>query len=70
MVVRPKLEWGELVVPLLVPAKNAALTEDILKEFLAERLANDNIPREFKLYGNAPSTPTGNVIKYKLRKEL
>jgi feruloyl-CoA synthase len=67
---RPHPEWGETVVALIVPAKDAALTEDMLKDFLAERLAKYKIPREFKFMDTLPHTPTGKVMKYKLREEL
>jgi feruloyl-CoA synthase len=67
---RPHPEWGETVVALIVPAKDAALTEEILKDFLAERLAKYKIPREFKFMDTLPHTPTGKVMKYKLREEL
>lgn len=67
---RPHPEWGETVVALVVPVKDAALTEEALKEHLAGRLAKYKAPREFKFVEALPHTPTGKVMKYKLREEL
>lgn len=67
---RPHPEWGETVVAIVVPAAGAQLTEDALKEHLAGRLAKYKIPREFKIVETLPHTPSGKVMKYKLREEL
>ncbi|KMY65887.1 fatty-acid--CoA ligase [Desulfocarbo indianensis] len=67
---RPHAEWGETVVALVVPAKDAGLSEEALKEHLAGRLAKYKIPREFKLVEALPHTPTGKIMKYKLREDI
>ncbi|MFZ0928293.1 MAG: long-chain-fatty-acid--CoA ligase [Syntrophobacteraceae bacterium] len=67
---RPDPEWGETVVAMVVPVKDADLSEETLKEHLAARLAKYKIPREFKLVETLPRTPTGKVMKYKLREEI
>jgi len=67
---RPHPEWGETVVALVVPAKDAGLSEEALKEHLADRLAKYKIPREFKLVEALPHTPTGKIMKYKLREDI
>jgi feruloyl-CoA synthase len=67
---KPHPEWGQTVVALVVPAKDAGLSEEVLKEHLAARLAKYKIPREFKLVEALPRTPTGKVMKYKLREEM
>jgi feruloyl-CoA synthase len=66
----PHPEWGETVVAIVVPAKDASLTEDLLKEHLTGRLAKYKIPRTFRLVEALPHTPTGKVMKYKLREEM
>jgi feruloyl-CoA synthase len=67
---RPNPEWGETVVAVVVPARDADLSEESLKEHLAARLAKYKIPREFRLVEALPHTPTGKVMKYKLREEI
>ena len=67
---RPHPEWGETVVALVVPAGDSGLSEEALKAHLAPRLARYKIPREFKLVEALPHTPTGKVMKYKLREEI
>ncbi len=67
---RPHPEWGETVVAVVVQAKDACLSAEALAEHLAGRLAKYKIPREFKLVEALPHTPTGKVMKYKLREEM
>ncbi len=67
---KPHPEWGQTVVAMVVPAKDSSLSEEALKEHLAGRLAKYKIPREFKLVEALPRTPTGKVMKYKLREEM
>jgi feruloyl-CoA synthase len=63
-------QWGETVVAYVVPAQDAALTAEGLQGFLAERLAKYKIPREIKFVTALPHTPTGKVMKFKLRQEV
>lgn len=66
---RPNPEWGETVVAYVVPTKDAALEAETLKTFLGERLAKYKIPRDFVLVDALPHTPTGKIMKFKLREE-
>ncbi len=65
----PHAEWGETVGAIIVPAKGKNLDEDILKTFLADKIAKYKIPRSFKFVESLPHTPSGKVMKYKLREE-
>ncbi|MBW2596040.1 MAG: fatty-acid--CoA ligase, partial [Deltaproteobacteria bacterium] len=65
----PHPEWGETVVAMIVPAKDKNLNEDILKSFLGDKLAGYKIPRTIKFVDELPHTPSGKVMKYKLREE-
>lgn len=66
---RPHPQWGETVTAYVVPAQEAALTPEELQDFLAERLARYKIPREIRFVTALPHTPTGKVMKFKLRQE-
>ena len=66
----PHPEWGETVNAFLVPAKDTELSEEVLKNFLAERLARYKIPKKFHFVTELPHTPSGKVMKYKLREEI
>ena len=65
----PHPEWGETVGAIVVPAKGKSLSEDALKSFLADKIAKYKIPRNFKFVESLPHTPSGKVMKYKLREE-
>jgi feruloyl-CoA synthase len=65
----PHPEWGETVGAIVVPAKGKTLNEDVLKAFLADKIAKYKIPRTFKFVESLPHTPSGKVMKYKLREE-
>ena len=66
----PNPDWGETVKAIIVPAKGQELTEDELKDFLSNRLAKFKIPRKFDFVSELPHTPSGKVMKYKLRKDV
>jgi feruloyl-CoA synthase len=66
----PHPDWGETVHAMIVPVKDQELTEDELKNFLADRLAKFKIPKKFNFVDELPHTPTGKVMKYKIRKEI
>ncbi|MFH1034694.1 MAG: AMP-binding protein [Pseudomonadota bacterium] len=67
---RPHPEWGETVTAYVVPAKDAALDPEALQAFLAERLAKYKVPRQIVLVESLPHTPTGKIMKFKLRQEV
>jgi feruloyl-CoA synthase len=67
---RPHPEWGETVVAFVVPAKGAEVGEEDLRIFLADKLAGYEVPREFRFVESLPITPTGKVMKFKLREQL
>ena len=66
----PHPDWGETVHAVVVPAKDQAVTGEALGEFLSDRLAKFKIPRKFRMVQELPHTPTGKVMKYKLRQEI
>lgn len=66
----PHPDWGETVHAVIVTAKGQDLTEDELKQFLSERLAKYKIPRKFNFVTDVPHTPSGKVMKYKLKEEF
>ncbi len=63
----PHPSWGETVAAVVVGGKDAGLTEEKLKAHLSEKLAKYKIPKVFHLVESLPHTPTGKVMKYKLR---
>lgn len=62
----PHPEWGETVAAIIVPT-DAPPTEDALRAHLAERLGAYKIPRLWHFVDALPRTPTGKLMKYKLR---
>ena len=67
---RPHPEWGETVVAYVVAKQGEAPSPEELSEFLGDKLARYKIPREFQLVEELPHTPTGKIMKFKLREEL
>lgn len=65
----PHPEWGESVQAVIVVDREQQSMEADLKHFLSKRLAKYKIPRKFNLVGELPHTPSGKVMKFKLRKE-
>ncbi len=65
----PNDEWGEIVAAFVVPAKDASIDEEKIRLFLGDKLAKYKIPRTIRFVENLPYTPSGKVMKYKLRLE-
>jgi feruloyl-CoA synthase len=67
---KPHPDWGETVVAFVVRGKGATVTAEELQAFLAEKLARFEIPREIRFVESLPVTPTGKIMKYRLREQL
>ncbi len=63
----PHPDWGETVTAVIVPAPGAQPTAEELSTFLQSRLAKYKIPRIYHFVDALPHTPTGKVMKYRLR---
>ncbi|WDP88509.1 MAG: AMP-binding protein [Desulfobacter sp.] len=66
----PHPDWGETVHAAVVAAQGQDITEAELDEFLSQRLAKFKIPKIYHLLPELPHTPSGKVMKYKLREDL
>lgn len=63
----PNPEWGETVAAIVVPATGKELNAEMLSAFLADKLAKFKIPRSYRFVEALPHTPSGKIMKYKLR---
>ena len=70
VIARPDPIWGEEVLAIVVPAAGETLTEDDVKEYCRERLADYKLPREVRFRDDLPKTLTGKVQKKLLKEEL
>ncbi|BEQ14085.1 class I adenylate-forming enzyme family protein [Desulfoferula mesophila] len=66
---RPHNEWGETVVAYVVLKQGESADAKDLEGFLADKLARYKIPRDFLFVDELPHTPTGKIMKYRLREE-
>ena len=66
----PNEDWGETVHAVVVPDKDADLTEEDLSGFLTERLAKFKRPHKYHFVRELPHTPSGKVMKFKLRQDF
>ncbi|MCG8636795.1 MAG: AMP-binding protein [Desulfobacterales bacterium] len=60
-------DWGETVHAVIVTAQGKELTQENLTDFLGKRLARFKIPKKIRFVPELPHTPSGKVMKYKLR---
>lgn len=63
----PHPDWGETVTAVIVPAPGSRPSPEELAAFLQSRLAKYKIPRIYHFVDALPHTPTGKVMKYRLR---
>lgn len=66
----PHPDWGESVTAFIVPMKeNQAMDVDDVQAYCRSSLAEYKLPRIVKLIDSIPRTPTGKIMKYRLRDE-
>jgi len=70
VIAKPDPIWGEEVLAVVVPVAGATLTEDEVKEYCRQRLADYKLPREVRFHTGLPKTLTGKVQKKVLKEEL
>lgn len=63
-------DWGETVHGVIVLDTETQLTQEELSAFLSQRLAKFKIPKTFHFIDELPHTPSGKVMKYKLRENI
>jgi long-chain acyl-CoA synthetase len=63
----PHERWGETVTALVVPRAGSAPSPGDLVAFARERLAAYKLPRVVEFVAELPRTPTGKVLKRRLR---
>jgi fatty-acyl-CoA synthase len=62
----PHGTWGEVGVAFVVPAEGEEVTPEDLGQFVGDRLARYEIPKEFRVVDVLPRTPYGKVVKGEL----
>jgi len=68
----PDDEMGERVVAFVQPAPGVTADETLateLRDYARERIAGYKVPREFHFRDELPRTPTGKMVKGKLKEE-
>ncbi|MDQ6606135.1 MAG: AMP-binding protein [Actinomycetota bacterium] len=65
----PDRRYGEELMAWVLPRRNAALTEDQVREFCRGQIAHYKIPRYVKFVDEFPMTVTGKIQKYKMREQ-
>ncbi len=65
----PDERRGETVKAFVVPTPDADVTEDEIKQYCLDRMAEYKHPREVEFVDELPRTTTGKVQKFELREE-
>lgn len=60
-------KYGEVVKACIVVKPNESLTDEVVKEWVAERLAKYKVPDYVEFFEQLPRNPNGKVIKTGLR---
>ena len=63
----PDKKYGEQVMAAIILKKGQQMTEDEVKEFCRERIANYKVPKYVKFVEGYPMTASGKIQKFKLR---
>ncbi|MCL2417679.1 MAG: AMP-binding protein [Conexibacteraceae bacterium] len=62
----PDAAFGQRLNAYVVPRPGAELTEDLIKEYVRDNLANYKVPRDVVFLDELPRNPTGKVLKREL----
>ena len=63
----PDAVKGEVAVACIVPQAGSEVTEEALRAFCKERLANYKVPRRVEFFESFPLGPTGKIVKKDLK---
>ncbi|NQW28782.1 MAG: AMP-binding protein [Flammeovirgaceae bacterium] len=66
----PNEEWGELIVAVIVPKRDASLKEKKLDEWMRTQLPKYKIPRTYLFLKELPRNAMGKVVKKELAKSI
>ncbi|MGC8605260.1 MAG: class I adenylate-forming enzyme family protein, partial [Desulfomonilaceae bacterium] len=64
----PDEKWGEAVKAIVVPVKNADLTEKEIIHFCEDHVAKFKVPKSVDFVDVIPRTATGKILKKDIRK--
>jgi fatty-acyl-CoA synthase len=62
-------EFGKRLAAFMVLRPGSTLSDDDVKDFVKENLARYKVPRDIAFVAELPRTPTGKVLKRKLREQ-
>lgn len=63
----PNKEWGETVAAVIVTDCSDGVDEKAIQDFCKDKLARYKIPRIIQFVDSIPRTPTGKIMKYRVR---
>ncbi|NMT63114.1 class I adenylate-forming enzyme family protein [Marinobacter orientalis] len=63
----PHKDWGETVVAVIVTDRSSPIDEEAITSYCKDKLARYKIPRSIQVVDSIPRTPTGKVMKFKVR---
>jgi acyl-CoA synthetase (AMP-forming)/AMP-acid ligase II len=66
----PDERWGEAVCAVVVPRPDAAVTLDVVADFVRQRLAGYKVPRRLVIVTELPMLASGKVDKKRLRAQI
>ncbi len=66
----PDEKWQEMPVAVVVPVKEANLTEEVLRAFMEGQLAHFKIPHRFIFTNELPKNAMGKIQHFRLREQF
>ncbi|GLI35078.1 class I adenylate-forming enzyme family protein [Desulforhabdus amnigena] len=66
----PNEKWGEVVTAFVVKKENSVVTMDDITCFCKKEIAGYKVPKRVYFVDSLPMSPTGKLLKYKLKEQL
>ena len=65
----PDIKYGEVVLASIILIDDAILTQDELKQFVAENVAKHKVPQYVEFVDSFPMNAAGKIQKFKMREQ-
>jgi acyl-CoA synthetase (AMP-forming)/AMP-acid ligase II len=66
----PYEKWGERIAAVLQIRPGRAVTPDVVKAFVKERIGSVKTPKQIEIWPDLPRAKVGKVLKHEVKRQL
>ncbi len=65
----PDDQYGEEILACIILKENEQMTQDEMKEYIAQNMARHKVPKYIEFVSEFPMNAAGKILKYKIRED-